>query len=75
MTRSYRKTCIGDIEGNIQIISAQTGAKAGSIPFRLNVDVADVEGTENWAVRDYNRYLVDRVMPAGAGAVLDVLKK
>lgn len=75
VTRSSRKTCIGDIEGSIQIISAQTGAKAGSIPFRLNVDFADVENTENWTVRDYNKYLIDRAMPAVAGAVLDVLKK
>lgn len=75
VTRSYTTSTTGNIEGNIRIISAQTGNVAGSIPFRLNVDFADVDGTENWLPRDYNRYLVDRVMPAVAGAVLNVLKK
>ena len=75
VTRSYSTSTIGNIEGNIRIISAQTGNVAGSIPFRLNVDFADVDGTENWMPRDYNKYLIDRVMPAVAGAVLNVLKK
>jgi len=75
VTRSYTTKTTGNIEGNIRIISAQTGNVAGSIPFRLYVDFADVDGTENWLPRDYNRYLVDRVMPAVAGAVLNVIKK
>lgn len=75
VTRSWRLTCIGDFEGNIRIISASDGSVAGSIPFRLNVDFADVTDTENWTVRDYNKYLIDRAMPAVAGAVLNVLKK
>jgi len=75
VTRSYTTSTIGNIEGNIRIISAQTGNVAGAIPFRLNIDFANVEGTERWLPRDYNKYLIDRVIPAVAGAVLNVIRK
>lgn len=75
VTRRYSTTRTGNIEGNIRIISAQTGTVAGSIPFRLNLSFDDVDGTEDWTPRDYNKYLVDRVMPVVAGEVLKVIKK
>ena len=75
VTRRYVQTCVGNIEGHVRIVSAQTGALAGSIPFRLNVDFSEVEGTESWMPRDYNKYLIDRVIPAVAEAVLATLKK
>jgi len=75
VTRSYRDICTGNIEGNVRIVSAQTGALAGSIPFRLSIDFSQVEGTESWEARDYDKYLIDQVVPAVAGAVLETLKK
>jgi len=75
VTRRYVTRRIGNIEGNIRIISAQTGSVAGSIPFRLNVNFDDVDGTEDWTPRDYNQYLIDRVMPVVAGEVLKVIRK
>ena len=75
VTRSYSTSTIGNIEGNIRIISAQTGVLAGSIPFRFSVDFGQVTGNENWTPRDYHKYLVDQIMPAVAGAVLKVIKK
>lgn len=74
-TRRYAVSRIGNIEGNIRIISAQTGLVAGSIPFRLNVNFDEVDGTEDWTPRDYNKYLVDRVMPVVAGEVLKTIRK
>ncbi len=75
VTRRHVTRRTGNIEGNIRIISAQTGMVAGSIPFRLNVDFDDVSGTEDWTPRDYHHYLVDRVMPVVAGEVLKVIRK
>ena len=74
-TRRYAVSRIGNIEGNIRIISAQTGLVAGSIPFRLHVNFDEVDGTEDWTPRDYNKYLVDRVMPVVAGEVLKTIRK
>ena len=75
VTRSYSTRRIGNIEGYVRIISAQTGMVANSIPFRLSMDFDDVDGTDDWTLRDYNKYLVDRVMPVVAGEVLKTLKK
>ena len=75
VTRRYTTRRIGNFEGNIRIISAQTGLVAGSIPFRLNINFDDVDGTDDWTPRDYTKYLVDRVMPVVAGEVLKVIKK
>ena len=75
VTRRYVTRRTGNIEGNIRIISAQNGMVAGSIPFRLNVDFDDVDDTDDWAPRDFQKYLVDRVMPVVAGEVLKVIKK
>ena len=75
VTRRYATRRTGNIEGNIRIVSAPTGQVAGSIPFRLNVDFDDVDGTEDWTLRDYHHYLIDRVMPVVAGEVLKVIKK
>ena len=75
VTRRYITRRIGNFEGNIRIISAQTGLVAGSIPFRLNINFDDVDDTDDWTTRDYSKYLVDRVMPVVAGEVLKVIKK
>ena len=75
VTRRYSVSSVGNIEGNVRIISAQTGDLVNSIPFRLKVDFADVDDKDDWTPRDYDKYLVDKVIPAVAGAVLKTISK
>ena len=75
VTRRYSVSTIGNIEGNVRIISAQTGDLVNSIPFRLKVDFADVDDKDDWTPRDYDKYLVDKVIPAVGGAVLKTISK
>ena len=75
VTRSYQDVFVGDLEGFIRIDSAQDGEVAATIPFRLKLDFSEVENTDNWTPRDYERHLIDRVMPAVTGAVLKTVGK
>ena len=56
---------IGNIEGNVQIISAQTGEKLGSVPFEERINFRDlpISMTRDWTVDDYGKYLIKTVIP------------
>ena len=73
-TRSYARTAVGNLEGNIRIVSAQTGLVVATIPFRLGVDFSDVDGAETWPLRDCFKYMVDRVIPDVAQAIVNSLR-
>ncbi len=62
-TRRTVTRVIGDIDGNIRIISAQTGEVAASVPFREKVDFDDLEDTEDWTNEDYGKHLIESVVP------------
>lgn len=56
--------CLGNFEGNIRIISAQTGEIVASIPFRLKIDFDDVDAdTDDWTAEDYGKYLIESALP------------
>lgn len=58
--------CLGNLDGSIRIISAQTGEVAASIPFRQRVDFDDVsvkEDTDDWTAEDYGKYMIEKIMP------------
>ena len=68
-------SCIGNIEGNIRIISAQTGQVIASFPFRKRVNFDDVEeDMDDWTARDYGQYLIDQALPAVCKKVTQKLK-
>ncbi len=68
-------SCIGNIEGNIRIISAQTGQVVASFPFRKRVNFDDIdEDTDDWTSRDYGQYLIDQALPAVCKKVTQKLK-
>ncbi len=68
--------CLGNIDGNVRILSARTGELTGSIPFRLKVDFDDLDpaDTEDWTPEDYGKYLIERIVPDIAKKVLPKLK-
>jgi hypothetical protein len=56
--------CLGNFEGHIRIISAQTGEIVASIPFRLKLDFDDVDAdTADWTAEDYGKYLIESALP------------
>ncbi len=74
VTRKNVIRVIGNIEGNIRIISAQTGEVAASIPFRQPVDFDDLEDTDDWSSEDYGKYLIEKVIPGIAKKVVVKVK-
>ena len=56
---------IGNLEGNIRIISAQTGETLGSVPFEERVNFRDlpISMTRDWTVDDYGKYLIKTIIP------------
>lgn len=75
VTRNYADRCIGDIEGYVCIISAQTGEIIGTFRFRQNVDFDQLYGKEDWTIRDYEKYLIDKVLPQVSARVIRRLKQ
>lgn len=66
VTRRTATRCIGNLEGNVRIISAQTGELIASIPFKERVDFDDVErveDTEDWTQEDYGKYMIEQMLP------------
>lgn len=74
-TRSTVTRRIGNIEGNIRIISARTGAVTASIPFRQKVDFSDIDDTEDWTPQDYSRHLIRKAIPQISKKIISKLKK
>jgi len=56
---------IGNLEGNVRIISAQTGETLGSVPFEERINFRDlpVSMTRDWSVDDYGKYLIKTIIP------------
>jgi len=56
---------IGNLEGNVRIISAQTGETLGSVPFDERVDFRSIpiSTRRDWTVDDYGKYLIRTVIP------------
>lgn len=56
---------IGNLEGSIRIISAQTGETLGSVPFDERVDFRSIpiSTRRDWTVDDYGKYLIRTVIP------------
>ena len=56
---------IGNIEGSVRIISAQTGETLGSVPFDERVDFRSIpiSTRRDWTVDDYGKYLIRTVIP------------
>ncbi len=74
VTRTTVTRCIGNIEGDIRIISAPTGELTAAIPFKQKVDFDDLEDTEDWTEADYGKYLLEKALPGIAAAVTAKLK-
>lgn len=55
----------GVIEGNVRVISAQTGVLVASVPFRERVafDYLSYSMTRDWTETDYGKYLIETVIP------------
>lgn len=74
-SKKTQVSCLGNIEGNIRIISAQTGQVVASFPFRQRVNFDDIDDdTDDWTPRDYGQYLIDRILPAVGKKVAQKLK-
>jgi len=56
---------IGNLEGSVRIVSAQTGETLASVPFeeRVNFRNLPVSMTRDWTVDDYGKYLIKTVIP------------
>ena len=56
---------IGNLEGSVRIISAQTGETLGSVPFDERVDfrAIPISTRRDWTVDDYGKYLIRTVIP------------
>ena len=56
---------IGNIEGSVRIISAQTGETLGSVPFDERVDFRSIpiSTRRDWTVDDYGKHLIKTVIP------------
>ena len=56
---------IGNLEGSVRIISAQTGETLGSVPFDERVDFRSIpiSTRRDWTVDDYGKYLIKTIIP------------
>lgn len=56
---------IGNIEGNVRIISARNGQALASVPFeeRINFRRLDRNMTRDWTLDDYGKYMIKTVIP------------
>ena len=56
---------IGNLEGSVHIISAQTGETLGSVPFEERINFRDlpISMTRDWTVDDYGKYLIKTIIP------------
>ncbi|MBP5586201.1 MAG: hypothetical protein J6Y92_07610 [Lentisphaeria bacterium] len=56
---------IGNLEGSVHIISAQTGEMLGSVPFEERVDfrTIPISTRRDWTVDDYGKYLIRTIIP------------
>jgi len=74
VTRTTVVRCIGNLEGNIRIISAQTGEIVASFPFHQKINYDDIDYTEDWDNEDYGKYLIERQLPIISQKVIGKLK-
>lgn len=76
VTRQYTTFCIGNIGGDLRIVSAQTGEVAATFRFQERVDFDDItEDTDDWTPRDYCKYLIDKSLPQVSKKVIAKLKQ
>jgi hypothetical protein len=56
---------IGNLEGSVRIISAQTGETLGSVPFDERVDFRSIpiSTRRDWVADDYGKYLIRTIIP------------
>ncbi len=56
---------IGNLEGSVRIISAQTGETLGSVPFDERVDfrTIPISTRRDWTIDDYGKHLIRTVIP------------
>lgn len=56
---------IGNLEGNIRIISAQNGQVIASVPFEESIRFRNLDRdmTRDWTLEDYGKYLIKMVIP------------
>jgi len=56
---------IGNLEGSVHIVSAQTGETLGSVPFEERINFRDlpISMTRDWTVDDYGKYLIKTIIP------------
>ena len=67
---------LGDMEGSVRIISAQTGEVVGAVPFKQKVNFDQLAAeTRDWTAEDYARYLIDQTMPQVCAKVAEKLEK
>ena len=75
LSRSYVDRYLGNIEGNLRIMSGKDGEITGAIPFRVRVDFSDLDDdTEDWTAQDYGKYLIEKAVAEIAGKVKPKLK-
>jgi len=66
---------LGNIDGNIRIISTKTGEVIASIPFRQRVDFDDIDDdTDDWVATDYGKFLIDKGLSQVIATVISALK-
>jgi len=75
VTRKHVVSCIGNIGGDVRIISAQTGNVVASFRFQKKVDFDDVDDTDDWTPRDYCKYLIEKSLPQVSKKVIAKVKK
>ncbi len=55
---------VGDIEGRIEVISAQTGEKMHTVVFEQKIDFRRMSReTKYWTISDYGKYMIKTVIP------------
>ena len=56
---------IGNMEGDVRVISAQDGQVLASVPFeeKINFRKLDREMTRDWVAADYGKYMIKTIVP------------
>lgn len=68
--------CLGNVAGNVRIISSKTGDVIASFNFKKRIDFDDLDAleTDDWEPEDYGRYLIENIVPQVGELVLTKLK-
>lgn len=74
VTRKTVVRRIGNLEGNVRIVSARTGEVAAVIPFARKIDFDDLSDTEDWTGEDYGKYLIEKTLPEVCAKVVAKVK-